>query len=183
VFFNYKRHGQTVEWTRRVQEYLKLWLSEEIGRSAQIFFDLELLETGDRWPDKLKAGLKQSRCMVSVWSPLYFQSGWCLSEWKSFLNRETRANLGPHGLIAPVRFHDGDRFPVEARNVQSLDLTPYASALPAFWNSPRSLELEDKVKELAASTAKIINRAPLFEDWPVVEAFAGTAPLIPLGRL
>ena len=26
--------------------------------------------------------------MVSVWSPLYFQSSWCVSEWKSFLERE-----------------------------------------------------------------------------------------------
>ncbi len=184
VFFSYKRHGQTAEWTRRVHEHLKLWLSEEIGRVAEIFFDVELIETGDHWPDTLRLALTQSRCMVSVWSPLYFQSSWCLSEWRSFLHRETLANVGSHGLIAPVRFHDGEHFPPEARSVQSLDLTAYASALPAFWNSPRSLELEDKIKELAVSTAKIIRRAPSYQEgWPLMEAVPDQAPVIPLGRL
>jgi hypothetical protein len=184
VFFSYKRHGLTAEWTRKVQEYLTLWLSEEMRRPVTMFVDVQTIEIGDRWPDALRDGLVLSRCMVSVWSPLYFQSSWCVSEWKSFLEREKLINVGSHGLIAPVRFHDGEHFPPEAQRIQSLDLTSYASALPAFWNSPRSLELEDKIKSLAVSVARILQRAPPFQrDWPVVEATGAIAPKIPLGRL
>jgi len=100
------------------------------------------------------------------------------------LEREKLINVGSHGLIAPVRFHDGEHFPPEAQRIQSLDLTSYASALPAFWNSPRSLELEDKIKSLAVSVARILQRAPPFQrDRPVVEATGAIAPKIPLGRL
>jgi hypothetical protein len=184
VFFSYKRHELTAEWTRRVQEHLKLWLSEEMQRAITMFVDVETLEIGSRWPDKLQAAIKVSRCMVSVWSPLYFQSSWCVSEWKSFLEREKRADIVSHGLIAPVCFHDGEHFPAEAKLVQSLDVRAYASALPAFWLSPRSLELEDRIKKLAGSVAKIIHAAPAFRpDWPIVEADGAIAPRIPLGRL
>ncbi len=184
VFFSYKRHRQTAGWTRNVQEQLKLWLSEELRRPVEMFVDVDTIEFGDRWPEAIKDGLRLSRCMVSVWSPLYFQSSWCVSEWKSFLEREKVTNLGSHGLIAPIRFHDGDYFPLEARQTQSLDLRDYASALPAFWSSPRSLELEEKIKILASSIAKILELVPPFQqDWPIVEAAAPSAPTIPLGRL
>lgn len=116
--------------------------------------------------------------------PLYFQSSWCMSEWTSFLERERRVNLGSHGLIAPVRFHDGEWFPAEAQQIQSLDLTPYAYTLPAFWNSPRALELEDQIKILANSVAKIIERVPAFRpNWPIIESRGTSSPHIPLGRL
>lgn len=184
VFFSYKRHDLTVGWTRNVQEHLKLWLSQEIERPVNMFVDVDTVEIGDRWPDILREGLKRSRCMVSVWSPLYFQSSWCVSEWKSFLARERMMNLGSHGLIAPVRFLDGEHFPAEAQEVECLDLRPYASALPAFWNSPRSLELEDKIKILAGSVAKMLKRVPPYQlNWPVVEETGALAPRILLGRL
>ena len=184
VFFSYKRHGQTAEWARNVQKLLDLWLSEEMRRPVTMFVDVGSIEVGDRWPDMLKEGLVLSRCMVGVWSPMYFQSSWCVSEWKSFLEREKIMNMVPHGLIAPVCFHDGEHFPPEAQQVQSLDLRPYASALPAFWKSPRSLELEDRIKTLAGSVAKILQRAPPFQrNWPIVDAAGEVAPRIPLGRL
>ena len=184
VFFSYKRHGQTAEWARNVQKLLELWLSEEMRRPVTMFVDVGSIEVGDRWPDMLKEGLVLSRCMVGVWSPMYFQSSWCVSEWKSFLEREKIMNMVPHGLIAPVCFHDGEHFPPEAQQVQSLDLRPYASALPAFWKSPRSLELEDRIKTLAGSVAKILQRAPPFQrNWPIVDAAGEVAPRIPLGRL
>jgi hypothetical protein len=55
VFFSYKRRGLTAEWTGKVQEHLRLWLSEEIQRPVKMF--VETIEIGDRWPDKLKDGL------------------------------------------------------------------------------------------------------------------------------
>jgi hypothetical protein len=184
VFFSYKRHELTAEWTRRVHDHLKLWLSQEIQRPAEMFVDVETIETGDVWPDEIRHALSASKCMVSIWSPLYFQSNWCVSEWQTFLEREKLVNAGSRGLIAPVRFHDGDLFPPEARTVQSLDLTRYASCFPAFWASPRSLELEDQIKGLARTVAQILGRVPLFQNnWPIVEAKGAPAPKIRLERL
>jgi len=187
VFFSYKRHDLTKEWTRQVHTRLKFWLTQELGgREAALFVDEESIETGDRWPDKLKEALKSSRCMVCVWSPEYFQSRWCVSEWKSFRARERRIRMKSHGLIAPMKFHDGEHFPKEARKIQWIDVAAYTSTMPAFWASQRALELEDKLKELAASVAHVIQDAPSFKpDWPVVEVEASDLPIpkLELSRL
>jgi hypothetical protein len=98
-----------------VHKRLQFWLMQELGgREPKLFVDEDNIETGDRWPDSLRDALKASRCMVCVWSPSYFQSSWCVSEWRRFLARERRLNLHSHGLIAPLRFHDGEHFPEEA---------------------------------------------------------------------
>ena len=150
----------------------------------RLFIDEDRIETGDRWPEKLKDALRLSRCMVCVWSPSYFRSNWCVSEWTSFRERERRLNLRSHGLIAPMKFHDGEHFPEEARNVQWTDVAPYTSSVPAFWTSQRAIELEDVLKVLARSVARMAGNAPPFEpDWPIIEAPALATPRIGLARL
>jgi len=186
VFFSYKRHSLTLDWTRGVQHRLKYWIMQEAGgREVRMFVDDESVETGDRWPEKLKEALQRSRCMVCLWSPAYFQSSWCVSEWESFRERERRLRMQSHGLIAPLRFHDGEHFPAEAKDVQWTDVAPYTSTVPAFWttSSPRANELEDVLKGFARVVAKMIHEAPGFEpDWPIVEA-SGIKAKIELARL
>src|ERR1700679_3339407 len=137
VFFSYKRHNLTLHWMRGVHHRLKYWITQETGgREVRMFVDEESVETGDRWPERLKEALKLSRCMIGLWSPEYFQSSWCVSEWESFRERERRLNMQSHGLIAPLRFHDGEHFPAEAKNVQWTDVASYTSTVPAFWTTP-----------------------------------------------
>lgn len=185
VFFSYKRQVLTRDWIRGVHQRLQHWLQEEIAdREARMFVDEDGIETGDRWPEELRNALRSSRCLVCVWSPSYFRSEWCVSEWTSFLARESRMKLPSHGLIAPMRFHDGEHFPEEARNVQWTDVAPFASTVPAFWTSQRALELEDCLRTFAHSVATIANNAPPFEaDWPIIEASAVGPPRIGLARL
>jgi hypothetical protein len=185
VFFSYKRHELTKDWTREVYQRLQYWLTQELNvPEAQVFFDEDSMETGDRWPDKLRDALKSSRCMVCVWSPLYFQSSWCVSEWRSFRAREIRLSMQSHGLIAPMRFHDGEHFPPEARAVQCTDVVPYASTVRAFWSSPRVVDLDDVLKSFAHTVAQIVRRAPSFQaDWPVVDEPGLAAAKIELARL
>jgi hypothetical protein len=46
------------------------------------------------------------------------------------------------------------------------------------------LDLEDQIKILAKSVAKILDRVPPFNaEWPVIETAGGAPPKIPLGRL
>ena len=184
VFFSYKRNSLTLAWTRMVHQRLRFWLSEELNRDATLFVDEDCIETGDRWPQSLRDALAASRCMVCVWSPSYFRSTWCISEWASFREREKRLAIDPHGLIAPLRYHDGEHFPQEARETQWTDVAPWASTVPAFWASSRALELEDALKAFAKGVAAMIGRAPQFQaDWPVVERDAAPAAKIELARL
>lgn len=39
VFFSYKRHRLTLEWTREVHRRLQFWLSQEVGHEADLFVD------------------------------------------------------------------------------------------------------------------------------------------------
>jgi hypothetical protein len=184
IFFSYKRHELTLNWTRQVAARLKLWLTEELNRPAEVFIDESSIEVGQKWPDELKYALKHSRCIVCVWSPSYFQSSWCVSEWKSFLEREKLCAVQAYRLIAPLKFHDGEHFPQEASNVQWEDVAEYAFTIPAFWDSQRAIELEAKLKTFAHSVANMVRKAPPFDrNWPIVEREGAPAPGIVLAKL
>ena len=177
VFFSYKRDPRTLDWHRRVKDQLQFWLTQEIGGyEARIFVDEQSIETGDHWPEALQDALLKSKCLVCIWSPEYFQSPWCLSEWKNFCEREALLGLTPHGLIAPIRYHDGDHFPEEARSTQMRDFSRHTSLLPAFWNTDRAVELGDLIREFAREVAQIIERAPEFDpSWPLAPITAKPA--------
>jgi len=181
VFFSYKRHDLTRNWTKKVHELFRFWLTQELGKpDLRMFFDEESIETGQPWPLVLSEALKHSRCMVCIWSPLYFQSSWCLTEWRSFLERERLAELPRYGLIAPMRFHDGEQYPEEAKNTQSVDVTRFATTLPGFWDTSRAIELEEQLKNLAIAVARMIAGAPAFRpSWPIVS----TEPHVPLPQI
>ena len=84
VFFSYKRHSLSADWTRRVAALFNYYLSLELNvPEARVFVDQESIELGDEWPEALQRALRRSKCLVCVWSPLYFQSDWCYSEWRS----------------------------------------------------------------------------------------------------
>jgi hypothetical protein len=88
VFFSYKKDPLITEWIANVVSRLEFWLTQELGgRPARIFIDRDHIEIGDRWPDALRHALRHSRSMAAIWSPSYFHSQWCVSEWKSFLAR------------------------------------------------------------------------------------------------
>ena len=185
VFFSYRRKRSTLVWTRRVYGLLNHWLQEEIpDRDVRIFVDEDDIDPGERWPEKLRDALRHSRCMVCVWTPSYFRSDWCVSEWQSFREREKRLSMVSHGLIAPMRYHDGEHFPKDARDVQWTDVQPYALIQPAFWNTQGAVDLEIVLKGFAHSVAKIIGTAPPFAaDWPVSEWKAPPPKKIGLARL
>jgi len=46
VFFSYKRHSLTLDWTRGVQSRLKYWIMQASGgRDVRMFVDDESIET------------------------------------------------------------------------------------------------------------------------------------------
>lgn len=173
AFFSYKRDPQSDRWHEIVKEKLKFWLGMELNRpsdSITIFFDTEEIRTGARWQTKLSDALKRSKCIACVWSLYYFQSRWCVSEWRTFRDREQLFN---RELVLPASFHDGKHFPPEARDSKFLDFSDYTSTIPSsLWNSELALEFENKrLKVFARDLASLINNAPPFQDdFPVTEA-------------
>src|ERR1035441_2037562 len=102
VFFSYKRDPQSDAWHHEVMEKLRYWLKQELSQlDVPVFFDTEEIRTGVRWRNKLAEALTSSKTMICVWSPLYFQSQWCVSEWKTFAARESRVG---RELIAPASY-------------------------------------------------------------------------------
>jgi hypothetical protein len=101
----------------------------------------------------------------------HFRSRWCVSEWHSFLERERQAGIQRGGLVAPIKCHDGEYFPLEARNIQQFDLSQYWYTVPNFWETIRAVEADESMKRFVRHLAIIVNRAPSFNPtWRVVEA-------------
>jgi len=170
VFFSYKRDRESDEWHEHVKNKLAHWLRQELGRlEVRIFFDTEEIRTGEHWRQKLGDALKRSRCIVCIWSPLYFRSKWCVSEWMTFVERE---RLAKRELIMPASYFDGDTFPPNATAKQFLDFSEFASTMPKFWDTESAVEFEEKrLRPFARDLAAMIRRAPPYDDaFPVVEA-------------
>jgi hypothetical protein len=170
VFFSYKRDRESDAWHERVKAKLEFWLKQELqNQNVRIFFDTEEIRTGARWRQKLADALKQSRCIACVWSPLYFQSKWCVSEWMTFVRRE---ELTKRDLVMPASYFDGETFPATATERQFLDFSEFASTMPSYWNTESAVRFEnERLKPFAHDLAAMIRNAPPYDDaFPVVEA-------------
>ena len=185
VFFSYKRDPESDEWHETVARKLEFWLRKEINASkARIFFDTESIETGEQWKHKIRDSLKESSCLVAVWSPDYFHSPWCLAEWQSFVKREHDLKLQTGSLIAPARYHDGEYFPPAAQDTQMTDFSEYTSTMAFFWESKDADEFErTALKPFAKAIAKKIRKAPAYDDrFPLVTPDESVPPPPPVPR-
>ncbi len=171
AFFSYKRDMLSNKWHEKVMSILEYWIKMELNKTdIKIFIDTENIETGEKWQKKIANSLKKSKCLIAMLSPDYFNSQWCLSEWKTFINREKDHGIRFSGLIAPARYHDGNHYPKEAKDIQSVDFSEYSSTMEAFWKTEDAYEFEKvKLKAFAKDVARKINRAPEYDDnFPVV---------------
>jgi hypothetical protein len=176
LFVSYKREPPDQQlvtpWLREVLKRVTYWAGQNMnGKRPRVFFDEQSIEVGDAWPDEIKAALLSAKCLLPIWSPEYFQSAWCLAEWKSFLEREKLFMGRRHGacrLIIPIKIHDGKWFPQEAQRLTPLDLSRYAATTEAFWKTVRADELDQVLMDFAIKVAEFVRDAPDHEDgWPV----------------
>ncbi len=183
VFLSYKHHKLILPWIEGIEERLVFWLTQELGgEEPRVFFAPETIEAGANWPEALRSGLRQSKCLVAIWSPAYFRSKWCVSEWKSFQKRESEEGL-IDGLILPIKFHDGEMFPDDAKARQAFDLSQYTSTTKAFWDTARADELDQRIRIFSAGLAKAVIGSPAFNpDWPIVEAEPSGEPIVNLRK-
>lgn len=174
LFISYPRSGDVSEWVlNHFLPRLANCLESTMSDVPRIFVDEEV-ETGSDWPQKLADALHRSCCLLTVWTPPYFRSKWCMAEWQTFLSRER--NLGfktsenPSGLVYPVVFSDGDYFPDEAKRTQSRrDLIDCTYPQPQFRNVSKYLEFHDKVGKIAHELDQWLVHVPPWDpNWQPV---------------
>jgi TIR domain-containing protein len=169
AFFSYKRDRESDYWHKRVKEKLAYWAKQGFNREIRIFFDTEEIQIGQLWEEKIGNALKKSRCIVCFWSPQYFQSKWCVSEWETFLERE---RIAKRALVVPVSYFDGNTFPPDAKARQFPDVSKFTSTMERFWDTDLAVNFEDEqLKPLADALAVMIRNAPAYKDtFPIVVA-------------
>lgn len=112
----------------------------------------------------LQRALQASRCMLAFWSPAYFTaSEWCVTEWHTFKERESRLGLSDGWITLPVR-RDRGPFPPGFTQIQCPDFSRFSSTLPAFWQTSAALDLEIALRETVDDLADRISRAPAYQN-------------------
>lgn len=195
VFISYRHDYPVGPWVREfLYEPFTGWLTQKLGGwRARVFLDQapgpesrarrEALSAGDVWPDRLKQALIVSKCLVPVFSPDYFRSDWCMSEFETF--RERERILMRRGLVVPILHNGLNHFPLEAQKIQMFDFSQLRSTMPGFMSTPRGVDFEDNVEKFAADVAMKISQVPSFvTGWPVVEIKVGhVEPQVTFQRL
>lgn len=185
IFFSYKRDPLTITWHREVVKRIKHYVCNELNilnDNLKIFFDEKTIEAGDAWAEELGEAIKSSKCLVAVWSPEYFHSNWCLSEFRSFLDRQIQ--LSKKGLIIPASYHDGQHFPDDAKAIQFFDFSDYGSTIDAFWQSLDAVAFDKKIKDFSKNIASKISSAPPYKDnFPFREVGNNADNQVVIGRI
>jgi hypothetical protein len=191
VFFSYRRDPESNEWHRRVKDQLHHWLkNSNDGGDGRIFFDTTEIKTGDIWVERLKHALLHSKTLVCIWSPDYFRSRYCRSEWMTFeariaylqtkyeLERKEAVAAGKpepkpppsvSSLVVGASYHDGKRFPDRAKATQLMEFHDFANPMEAFWKTDDAARFITVLKKFADDVALKIAACPPFDErFPVL---------------
>jgi TIR domain-containing protein len=172
VFLSYSRRGSAPKWVEN-HFYPKFQdcLADQIVPTPTTFLDTSM-QRGTDWPAELAKALRHSKILIPVLTPLYFQSRWCMAEWRSMLAREKLLGLGgndrPQGLIFPVLYSDSENFPEEGLRRAWWDFKQLATPEPVFQQSRRWVDFHDRVTDVATEVGKLLRQVPEWSpDWPV----------------
>jgi tetratricopeptide (TPR) repeat protein len=139
-------------------EYLRV-----TGGVLNVFFDTHAIRSMDDWLARILTGLRQSKMMVAVLSPSYFQSDYCRREWEFYVETELAHALPGNG-IAPIYVVKHPAFeadPVEEKLeiwIKDLRRRQYIEWLPFWPEGAHALEREDVRRRLAVLPAQIAER-------------------------
>lgn len=171
VFLSYSRKGGSPGWVHNhFLPKLRDCLTDEIGYVPEVFVDQEM-EPGTIWPDKLERALSRSKVLVSVYSPQYFRSEWCLAEWHSMAERERLLGLDSieltKGLIFPVLYSDSQNFPEYGRDRMWHDMKGLDSPEPGFQDTSDFILFHKKMRKIAADLEQLLQQVPPWRPgWP-----------------
>ncbi|HZM26389.1 MAG TPA: TIR domain-containing protein [Gemmatimonadales bacterium] len=162
IFLSYPRLPMVVKWLDKFFEPLfSQWLREELlaqdpRMKLRIFRDRDI-GAGEQWPRIIREAARDSRCAVAILMPSYFASDWCRAEWATF---RLRGKEHSRNLLVPVRFHDCLHMSLAE---QVFDLSQYTAMAE---DTPRWVDFNDQVKDLAAQVAQRVLSAPPYPADP-----------------
>jgi len=165
VFLSYRRTKQWPDFVKNLfLPRFDHWLSAELGEDPRIYFDVDDLETGVAWPQRLANGVASSKVMVCLWSRGYFASDWCKAELSHMLARR-KAISPPHELlplVLAVVIQDGIDVPSELVDIQQFPFHDCAD--PWIGEGGRKAELlSGRIRKLAGHVHMAMNQAPLHD--------------------
>ncbi|MEM6541666.1 MAG: toll/interleukin-1 receptor domain-containing protein [Bacteroidota bacterium] len=158
IYISYPRGGMTSKWIQ--DTFLPLLnhsLGMFLGRSATLFFDYSELSAGDEFPVAIEEALRNSKILIALYTPNYFNSNWCVAEHRTFELKEKEFNSS---LIVPIVLHNGQMFPEYARVRQWSDFREYFRLGDTFKLTERYSEFEEKVGELSDAISSLIHKVP-----------------------
>jgi TIR domain len=174
VFISYSRRGSAPKWLmNNFFPKFQDCLTDHMELAPRIFLDAGM-PRGNNWPNELIRALRHSKVMVAVLSPPYWQSTWCLSEWKSMRAREKSLGLTdlarPQGLIYPILYSDSENFPEEGRELAWWDFKEFAVPEKVYQESREWPLFHRRVRELAEDVVELLTQVPEWRsDWPIAE--------------
>lgn len=176
VFISYSRFGSAPKWLmNHFYPKFRDCLADQIAPAPRIFLDKKM-PRGVDWPAELRKALRESKILLAVLTPPYFDSPWCRAELHSMFAREEMLGLAgldqPQGLIYPVLYSDSDNFPPEAANLRRSwwDFKALATPEPVFQQSRDWHDFHQKVTELASDLVQLLKQVPEWRaDWPLIE--------------
>lgn len=174
VFISYSRRGSAPKWLMNhfYPKFLDC-LVDEFAPAPKVFLDTGIPH-GSHWPEALRKALLHSKIMVAVLTPPYWESSWCMAEWKSMRAREKKLGLTgverPQGLIYPILYSDSDNFPEEGLELAWWDFKQLAVPEPAFQESRAWPDFHWKVNALVQDIVQLLPQVPEWRpDWPIAE--------------
>jgi CheY-like chemotaxis protein len=138
-------------------------------RHFKVFQDIDGIELGEKWQERLDEALSSARFLIPIVTPLFFSSDACRNELQKFIIHEK--DLGRDDLILPIYFvttpalenpDHGDSDPL-AEQIRTLALE-INSRQRRDWRSNADLPIDNpivkkEVLSLSAAIAQAINRA------------------------
>ena len=172
VFISYSHRYQG--WLQSTfLELFEHYLSETVNFDVKIFVDYQGIKGGDDWNNRIKHELIHSKCLVSIYSPAYFRSEWCVKEFAimDFRQKEYgfRTMSNPDGLVIPINIFDGEHFPKYATSIQYEDFREFNK--DGIKNTSLYLPFQNKLESWVTNVAKAIQSAPTWDkNWLSDEA-------------
>jgi TIR domain len=181
IFLSYNRKFPHGDWVNDIfYPLFKSYIDEALNEDVKIFKDSQEIQSGYDWKLKIRSALIKSKVMVSIFSPSYFRSEWCMREFSTIYQRQKELGFltlqNPTGLIIPIKIFDGEHFPEYASTLQMLNCIDFNRVGPGVKQTNLYIDLQGKLQTWVYDVAYALGNAPNFdsqwmnEDW-VEKAF------------
>ena len=179
AFLSYTRWDDRRGDISAFREHLEHAVQDLTGKQFEIFQDVDDIQIGERWSDKLDQILNEARFFIPMVTPSYFESAPCRDELEKFFRAE--ANHGRQDLVLPIYYIDSDI--LENADLRAAD--PLAAAIhkrqwqnwrPLRFRSFNTKTVREAYEDLARAIVRARRRSMSQPEGPVGTPAISTTP-------